>query len=188
MLVEIVGVAIVVLVYLCLLLLLFAPSLYAVWIYIIGRKVKIRRPGLLRNTVTACLVNAVIAYFVAHLAYNYFLETQVAQKDALAVKTVEKAVDSQKRFFAAHGRYYAVGPVRGPYSDENGLTVEKDLILQVVPSWDKTRGGRETFEAYALHVWGKSVAQSKGGGEITNAPMDSEESARMRAKLMNSTK
>jgi len=188
MIVEIVGVALIVLVYLCLLVLLFAPTLYAVWIYIIGWKVKIRRPGLLRTTVTTFLINAVIAYFVAHLAYDYFLETQVAEKDALAIKTVEKAVDSQRRFFAAHGRYYAVGPVRGPYSDENGTIVDKDLILQVVPGWDRTGGGRETFEAYALHIWGKNVALSKGDGKVTNAPADPEESARMRAKLLKNTK
>jgi hypothetical protein len=185
---EIVSVSLIVLVYLCLLIVMFAPTLYALWLYILGKKVKVNSRGLLRTTLTTFLVNAIVVYFVAHLAFGYLLPRQVAEKDALAAKAVENAVDSQKRYFAAHGRYYAVGPVRGPYRDEQGLVIDKDVILQVVPGWEKTGGGHETFEAYAVHVWGRGVALAKGDGSVLNAPPDAEESVRMRAKLLNSVR
>jgi len=182
---EIVGVSLIALVYLCLLILLFAPSLYALWLYILGKNVKINRRRLLRTTLTTFLVNVIVAYFVAHLAFVYLLPRQVAERDALAAKAVENAVDSQKRFFASHGRYYAVGPVRGPYRDEHGLAIDKDVILQVVPGWEKSGNGHETFEAYAVHVWGRGLALAKGDGKVANAPPDAENSARIRAKLLN---
>jgi len=185
---EIVSVSLIALVYLCLLILLFAPTLYALWLYILGKKVKIDRKGLLRTTLTTFLVNAVVVYFIAHLAFVYVLPRQVAEKDALATKAVENAVESQKRYFASHGKYYAIGPVRGPYRDEHGLSIDEDVILEVVPGWERSGGGRETFEAYAVHVWGRVLALAKGDGNVSNAPPDAEESVRIRAKLLNSVR
>lgn len=100
---------------------------------------------------------------------------------------MRNAIVSQQRFFAAHGRYYSVGPVRGPYHDKAGLTVEKDVILEVIPQWDKA-GEQETFQAYALDVWGKSLLLNTKDGKVEKAPADSELSATVKSKLLNSVK
>ena len=38
-----VGVSVIVLVYLCLLVIAFSPTLYAVWIYVVGRSAKLKK-------------------------------------------------------------------------------------------------------------------------------------------------
>ena len=184
---DIIGVALIVLVYACLFIVVFAPTLYAVWFYLISRKVKIRRKGMLRIAVTVFCINSVVAYFLLHFAFTYLLTTNLAEKDALAAKTLRNALISEKSFHSTHGRYYAVGPIRGPYRDEHGLSVDEDVILLVEPRWDKANG-TETLEAYALHVWGKGILVSTGDGKVQQAPQDSEYFARLRKKLLNSVK
>ena len=72
-----------------------------------------------------------------HLSIDYFLTHKVAEKDAAALEAIHEAEASQRKFYRLYGRYYSVGPVRGPYRDEHGLNVKKDVILQVVPVYDK---------------------------------------------------
>jgi hypothetical protein len=122
-----------------------------------------------------------------HFAFDYFLASKVAEKEALAMQTMNNAIVSQQRFFATHGRYYSVGPVRGPYQNDLGLTVEKDVILEMVPQWDKAKA-QETFQAYALHVWGKGLLLNTTEDKVEQAPADSEVSAMVRSKLLNSVK
>jgi hypothetical protein len=153
----------------------------------VGRKVRIKSKGLLRIALLTGCINAVLAYFLMHIAIDYFLVTKGAEKEALAVQTMHNAIVSQKRFFATHGRYYAVGPVRGPYQNDLGLTVEKDVILQVVPQWDKAKA-EESFQAYAVHVWGTGLLLNTTDGQVEKAPVDSEVSAMVRSKLLNSVK
>lgn len=76
MLRDIIGTSIIVLVYLCLIVIVFAPTIYAVWFYIIGRRITSKSSGLLRIAVTTFCINAVIAYFLFRLAFEYFLPTR----------------------------------------------------------------------------------------------------------------
>ncbi len=184
---DVMGILVVGLIYICLLVVVFSPTIYAVWFYFMGRKVQIRSKGLLRIAVMTGCANAIVAYFLVHFAFSYFLALKVAEKDALALQTIRNAIVSQQRFFATHGRYYSVGPVRGPYQNDLGLKVEKDVILQVVPQWDKGKA-QETFQAYALHVWGKGLLLNNTGGKVEKAPVDSEVSTIVRSKLLNSVK
>lgn len=184
---DIIGVAVILLVYVCFFIVVFAPTLYAVWIYLVSRKVKMKRKGLLRMALTTFCINLVLAYFAFHLACDYFLVSKVAEKDALAAQALRNALVSQQKFFKSHGKYYSVGPVRGPYKDDHGLSVDKDVILLVEPRWDRDRKA-ETFQAYALHVWGRDLVTTTQDGKVIPVKEDSEKSTKIRSKLINSTK
>jgi hypothetical protein len=73
MLREIISTSIIALVYVCLIIIVFAPTIYAVWFYIIGRRISPRSQGLLRIAVYTFCINAVVAYFLFRLAFDYFL-------------------------------------------------------------------------------------------------------------------
>jgi uncharacterized protein (DUF58 family) len=184
---DIISVGLIVLVYVCLFVVVFAPTIYATWFFIVGRRVKIKRKGLLRAALITLCINSVVAYFLIHLAFDYFLTAKIAEKDALAAQTLQNALVSQTKFFDVHGRYYSIGPVRGPYRDDRGLAVGKDVILLVEPRWDKS-SGRERLEAYALHVWGKRLLTGTVDGKVKPVPDESEYFARLRRKMLNSVK
>ena len=183
---NILGIAIIGLIYFCIFIVVFAPSLYAGWLYLMSRYTKTRRTGILRVAITTVCINVIIVIFLSHLAFN-FLSHRVAAKDAAATEALKNVIESQQYFYSSHGRYYPVGPVRGPYQDDNGLTVEKDVILQVEPHWDKV-SHKETFRAYAVHILGQEIAVLTGDGQIRKEPSGSDESAAIRSKLMNSVK
>ncbi len=183
----VISVTVIILIYLCFFIVIFSPTIYAVWFYLVSKKVKLRKKGLFRTAVMTFCINSVLAYFLFHLAFDYFLVSKVAEKDALAEKTLRSAVVTQKKYFKSHGRYYSVGPVRGPYKDDHGLIVQKDVILLVEPRWDKTRK-REIFQAYALHVWGRDLIETTQEGKVVQVPETSEMSTSVRSKLINSTK
>ncbi len=187
---DVVGMALIGLFYLCCLVVIFAPTIYAGWFYLISRKLAIRPQNLRRVfrvfLYTLC-INAMVAYFAIHLAFDYFLGAKTAESRASVMATMANAITSQEKFFASHGRHYAVGPVRGPYQDENGLRVEKDVILEITPRWDQ-KSQTEKFNAYAVHVWGGDLFANAGDGKIRAMPSDSEESAQIRSKLRRSVK
>jgi hypothetical protein len=183
----IISVTVIILIYLCFFIVIFSPTIYAGWIYLVSKKVKLKKKGLLRTAVMTFCINLVLAYFLFHLAFDYFLVSKVAEKDALAEKTLRSAVVTQKQYFNSHGRYYSVGPIRGPYQDDHGLTVQKDVIVLVEPRWDKSRK-TETFQAYALHVWGRDLIAANQEGKVVQMPEPSEVSTSVRSKLINSTK
>jgi len=172
---------------LCFFIVIFSPTIYTGWIYLVSKRVKLKKKGLFRTAVMTFCINSVLAYFLFHLAFDYFLVSKVAEKDALAEKTLQSAVVTQKKYFDSHGRYYSVGPVRGPYRDDHGLTVHKDVIVLVEPHWDK-KLKRETFQAYALHVWGQDLIAATQEGKVVQVPETSEVSPSVRSKLINSTK
>jgi hypothetical protein len=182
-----VGTAIVALCYICLTIILFAPTIYVVWLSMVSRKVPGKRKGLTRTTVSTFLINAAVVVLLSYVAFTYLVTSAVAKKDAVARDALRSAVAAERQFFASHGRYYAVGPVRGPYEDESGLIVKEDTILQVVPYWDEA-SRREAFRAYALHVWGNDLLAGSEDGRIASAPHDSEKAAKIRARLVNSVK
>ena len=184
---DIIGVAVIGIIYLCIFIVMFSPSLYAGWLYLMSRYTKVKRVGVLRMAITTLAINAIVVFFLYHLAFNHFLVYKVAEKDAAAAHAIENAIVSQENFFSAHGRYYPVGPVRGPYQDDHGLTVEKDVILQVEPHWDKV-SHKETFKAYAVHVLGKDIAISEGDKKIQKSSTELTQSAAIRSKLLNSVK
>ena len=190
MILDIVGIALIGLFYLCCLVVLLAPTIYAGWFYVVSRKLAIRPQNLARVfrvfLYTLC-INVIVAYFGIHLALDYFLGAKTAESRASVMATLTNAMASQEKFFASHGRHYAVGPVRGPYQDEHGLRVEKDVILEITPLWDQ-KSQREKFNAYAVHVWGRDLFANAGDGKIREMPSDSEESARIRSKLLRSVK
>ena len=162
---DMVGVAIIILVYACFVIIIFSPTLYAAWLYIVGRRMKLKSTRLLRTALITFLMNLVLAGLLVHLGFDYFLPSSIKEKDAIAGQAVENAMLSEEKFHASHGRYYPVGPIRGPYRNEQGLVVEKDVILEVVPVWDKERG-IETFQAFALHVWGRSLFRNTKDGKV----------------------
>jgi hypothetical protein len=184
---QLVTTSIIVIIYLCIFILLFSPSLYAGWLYLMSRYTKVRQRGMLRVAITTLALNLIVALLLFHLTFNYFLTYKTAEKDAEAVQAVEKAIVTQENFYSSYGRYYSVGPVRGPYQDDHGLTVEKDVILQVEPYWDAV-SAKETYEAYALHVLGKELVMKNDEGKVEKAPPDSQQSAAIRSKLLNSVK
>ncbi len=187
---NVLGMALIGLFYLCCLIVIFAPTIYAGWFYLVSRKLAVRPRNLSRVfrvfLYTLC-INAMVAYFGIHLALDYFLGAKAAENRASVIATMSNAVASQEKFFASHGRHYAVGPVRGPYEDEHGLRVEKDVILEVTPQWDQ-KSQTEKFRAYAVHVWGRDLFVNSGDGKIREMPLDSEESARIRSKLLRSVR
>ncbi|MCA1959943.1 MAG: hypothetical protein LDL33_04025 [Desulfomonile sp.] len=171
--------------YLCLAIIVFAPTLYAAWFYYLSREDSRRKAKLLRATLTTFIVNAVFAYLLGTLAYNYLVPPMLAKNDATAVETVRSAIESQERHFVSRGRYYAVGPVKGPYQDEFGLSVPQGVILQVTPVWDK-EADKETFEAHAVNIWGSKVLWRRSDGRIAHLSNNSDEASRLKAKLLRS--
>lgn len=73
MLREFITTSIIALVYVCLIVIVFAPTIYAVWFYIIGRRISAKSQGLLRIAVYTFCINAVVAYFLFRLAFDYLL-------------------------------------------------------------------------------------------------------------------
>lgn len=187
---DILGMALIGLFYLCCLVVIFAPTLYAGWFYLVSRKLAIRPQNLarvIRVFLYTLGINLIVAYFGIHLVFDYFLGAKAAESQASVMATMQSAITAEEKFFTAYGRYYSVGPVRGPYQDENGLNVEKDVIMEVTPSWDQ-RSQKERFDAYAVHVWGKEIVANSGDSKVRKLPPDSEESERIRAKLLRSVK
>ena len=187
MLHDIVGFGIIALVYLCFLILIFTQTIYAAWLYLVARKLTTKRKGVTKLLLYTFCLNAIIAYFVAQLAFDYFLGAKSAETENSVTLTMQNAVASQNKYFAKYGRYYAVGPVRGPHKDEYGLNVAKDVILYVTPKWDKN-SRRESFQAYAIYFWSKDVVEGSDDGKFKKLPPDSEESLRIRSKLLNSVR
>ena len=187
MLRDIIGFGLIGLVYLCFLILIFTPTIYAAWLYLVAKKLTTKRKGVTKLLLYTFCLNAIIAYFVASLAFDYFLGAKSAERENSVTLTMQNAVDSQNKYFAKYGRYYAVGPVRGPYKDDYGLDVEKDVILYITPKWDKD-SQQESFQAYAIYFWSKEVVEGSHDGKLKKLPQDSEESVRMRFKLLNSVR
>ncbi|MEW6531421.1 MAG: hypothetical protein AB1473_11335 [Thermodesulfobacteriota bacterium] len=187
MLQQTIGLFILFIFYVCFAVIVFAPTIYVAWLYVASR----RTPGTVRVRpkllVSTLVVNLILGYFLAYLAYDYFVVTQVAEQDATAVAAVREAIESERRHFATQGRYYEVGPVRGPYENEHGLKIGKNIILEVRPSWDG-KGDKETFQVYAVHVRGRKVVQGGADGNVEQIGPDSERAFAIRSKLINSVK
>jgi len=184
---EIVGIVLIAVVYFFCVVVIFGPTIYVLWLYVIGRKVAGKARGLLRLTYLTFFINLVVAYFLVKLAFECFLTTKVAEWQNLTTSTILSAVSAEERFFKSQGKYYAVGPVRGPFSDQHGLSVEKDVILEIAPSWD-THLKRETFRAYAVHVLTKRLVQSNKDGKVEHPSAESTEARRVTSRLLNSVK
>jgi hypothetical protein len=187
MLQTVVAGMIIVLCYVCIGIIVFAPTIYAVWFYVVSRKVSTYRGKLLKTAMSTFAVNAVAAYLLFYLAIDLFLVPNLAAKDEAARRTVEQAIQLQEKHFAAHGKYNPVGPVRGPYEDDSGLIVPKDVIIEIAPAWDK-HAGRDTFRAHAVHVWGEKAVLRRGDGAVVEAPAGSTEAEAIRGKLIRSVK
>jgi hypothetical protein len=175
--------SIVILCFACLAIIIFAPSIYAGWFFLISRKVGSKSKKTLRATLTTIAINLIIAYALFHLGVDYFLFAKIEERDRAAMEAVETAVRSERKFYDSNGRYYSVGPVRGPYRDRYGVSVKKDVILQVEPEWDKKRS-RDSYRAYALNVRGRAVIIRGTDGRIKAADADSERAERIRRKLV----
>lgn len=184
---DTIGLAIVILCYVCLGIIIFAPTMFAAWLYLVARKVRGQGKRLLRTAISVFIVNALAAYLLGGLAYEHFFPISAKAKDAAALAAVNSAVSSEIRFFESHGKFYPVGPVRGPYKDDRGITVEEGVILEVIPDWDK-EAGREVFRAHAVHIWGSKVVVSDNSGEVRESPVGKQDAARLRERLLNSVR
>jgi hypothetical protein len=184
---QIMGATLVLLVYLCVVIVVFSPTIYVVWLYVVGRRVSRKTSGLRKLVLITLAMNTVVAYLLLKMAFDFFLTAKVEEWQASTRSTIHNAVMSQRKFFSSHGRYYPVGPVRGPYQDDHGLLVEKDVILQVIPRWDHDSQS-ETFHAYAAHVLAKLLLSASKDGKVNQPPADAEEAMRMKSKLFGSVK
>ncbi len=106
---EIVGTVLVALVYFCFLVVIFGPTIYAVWLYVMGRKVKGKARGLLRLAYLTFFINLVVAYFLVKLAFECFLTTKVAEWQSLTTATIHSAVAAEERFFKTRGKVLLSG-------------------------------------------------------------------------------
>lgn len=185
MLGSVVTFSILALCYLCLAVIVFAPTLYAAWFYYLSRSDTRRKQKLLRTTLITFVINAALAYVIGTLAFNYLVPPMLAKNDASAMDTLQSAVESQERHFGARGRYYAVGPVKGPFQDEFGLNVPQGVIIEVRPVWD-TEAQKETFEAHAVNIWGSKVLWRRSDGRVAHLSTESDEAAKLRKKLLRS--
>jgi hypothetical protein len=182
---EIAGIIILTTVYVCLAVIVFAPSLFAGWLYLISRKLPKTGTRFFRTFLTTLAVNLIVAVVLFRVAADYLLPVAVAGNDASAMESLATAVASQERRKAALGAYEAIGPVRGPYADDFGLVINKDVVLMVEPVWDG-KHGRNTFLVFALHVWGSAVAVRDQDGTIGFKPGDSRDAEMLRGKLLRS--
>ncbi len=187
MLNQTIGYVIIALVYLCFIIVIFAPTIYAVWLYLVTRKLSFKRKNVSKLLLYVFAINLIVAYFLTHFAFDYFLGTKTAERENSVTSTIQNAAASQQKYFAKYGRYYPVGPVRGPYKDEYGLNVDKDVVLYVDPGWDKD-SQRDSFRAYAIHTWGDTTLEIGNDGKLRRLSPDSEEFIRIRSKLLNSVK
>lgn len=187
MLQEIAGILILVAVYACLGVIIFAPSLFAGWLYLIGRKLPKSGSRVFRIFLMTVALNLIIAAGLYRVVSDYLLPIANAGNDASAMESLRSAVVSQEKRKAARGAYQAVGPVRGPFADNFGLVVNKDVVLMAEPVWDSKKQ-RQTFVVVALHVWGDSVAMREGDGSIGFKPGESPETESLRGKLLRSVR
>ena len=76
MLHHIIGFGIIALVYLCFVIVIFAPTIYAAWLYLVTRKISVKRKSITKLLVYVFAINLIIAYFLVHFAFDYFLRTK----------------------------------------------------------------------------------------------------------------
>ncbi len=188
MIASVVGTAIIILIYVCLAIIVFSPTIFAGWFYLVARRITRGKAPVPTSLVTTLVVNVLVVLVVGCLAFDHFVTGLVTENDALAEKTLRIAVQCQQEFHVRRGRYYSVGPVRGPYKTADGLEVAKDVILQMRASWEEGTGKDDTFEAYAVHVFGRGVYFNTKGGEIHKEPDASEKAKTIRGRLIRSVK
>lgn len=177
--------------YVCLLVVLFAPTLYTGWFYYISRKLsmKNKKKKLFQTFTVTFLLNIIVVYVLFSIMFKYILPSQIKAKDQIAKQTMESVQKSQEKFFSEHGRYYMVGPVRGPYKDSHGLKVAENVIVQAVPQFAQAGAQtQQTFEAYAIHVWGNSAYVREPDGTVKTINNNSSEVKNIRSKLIRSVK
>ncbi len=182
---SIAAIAIVMLVYVCLGVIILAPSIYVGWFYVVSRTTPGAGKVSFRTLICTVAANVIVGYFFMYFVYGYIHAHEVEAKDGIAMEAARNAIASQERFFSQHGRYYEVGPVRGPYHDERGVVVKKDVILEVVRIWDKTEG-KESFRVHAAHLWGRKLITADSSGAREENLSDSDEAARIRKRLVES--
>ncbi len=188
MLKTILTTSLVALVYLCLFVIFFSPSIYAFWIYLVGRKVKFKKTGrMLRTALTALMVNILVVCVLVHAAFNFVVPKKVADMEKLIDHSITNAKAAQEKFFAANGRYYSLGPVRGPFKDAYGAAVEENVVVQVEPVW-KVGEPKESFQAYAVHMWTDKVLAASTDSNGPQVVTDPELQAKIRSRLIHSVK
>lgn len=184
---NLIGVSIIILIYLCIAVILFAPSIYVISIYVIGRKAKLKKQGNLKVVLSTCCINLLIVYLLYQIAFHAIVPQKVAEYDELVRKSVKSAAQAEELNFQKTGTSYDIGPFKGPLNDKNGLVIEKDVILRTDPEWDKN-SNKQTFVTLALHLWGDIVMRSVQGGPIERISSKDQTGSQLRSKLLNSVK
>jgi hypothetical protein len=188
MLATIVGTTIIALVYICLAIIVFSPTIFAGWFFVVSRRLSREKAGVPKLLLATFTINVIVVFLLGRVAFDHFVIKSVYENDAQVEITMRNAVQSQVEFHARHGRYYAVGPVRGPFRNEHGLEVPKDVILQMRPRWEDVTSRDDSFEACAVHVLGRDAYFNGKDGEIHKAPDASERARAIRSKLVRSVR
>jgi uncharacterized membrane protein (GlpM family) len=184
---DILGITILVIVYICLGIIILGPTLYLAWFYVVSRNIRGVGKVSLRSLILTAIANVIVGYFIFFLIHSWFYVPAIASNDTIARELVEKTVISEKAFYEKHGRYYQVGPVRGPYSAPNGIKIDKDIILEATRMWDKNNK-RESFRVYGMHLWGDKIFIGDAQGIDEENYSDSAQASSIRARLIKSTK
>ncbi len=188
MLQQLIVISVQVIIFLCLAVIVFAPSIFAVWFFLVGKRLSQgRKKKSLRPVISVVAINLMVAYALYHLTFDYIVVARTAQKDALARQAVESVIESELRYYKSHGRYYALGPVRGPYEDRHGASVAEDVILQVTPHWSEA-ASRNSFKAAAVHVWGSRIITGDAEGRVRELDPETKEAEEIRGKLLRSVR
>jgi uncharacterized membrane protein (GlpM family) len=183
----VVGIALIAIVYICLGIIILAPTIYLAWFYVVSRKIRGVGKVSLRSLILTFIANAIIGYFIFFLIHNWLYVPSVTSNDTIAREMMDKTIAAQNVFYEKHGRYYEVGPVRGPYSGPNGLKLEKNVIVEVTRKWDKSRN-KESFQAYGIHLWGDKLYTGDPKGISEEVYADSTQAASIRSRLIESTR
>ena len=184
---DIVGITLIVIVYICLGIIILAPTIYLAWFYVVSRKIRGVGKVSIRSLILTFIANAIIGYFIFFLIHSWLYVPAVTSNDTIAREMMGRTIAAQKAFYKTHGRYYEVGPARGPFSEPNGLKIEKNVIVEVIRKWDKSRK-KESFRAYGMHIWGDKLFTADTQGISEESHADSTQAASIRSKLIESTR
>ncbi len=185
---SVIGTIIVVLVYVCLAIIVFSPTIFAGWFYVVSVRISRRKAPVSTSLFTTFAINVLVALFLARLAFYQFVAKSVSENDALAQWSLGSAVQSEITNHSRRGRYYSEGPLRGPYKNAHGLELGKDVILQMRVTGEQGVSRDDSFEAYAVHVFGRHVYINTNDGKIRIEPDDSDKAKEIRSKLVRSVK
>ena len=117
---SIIVMVIIVIVYACLAIIVFSPTIFAGWFYLVSRRIARRKAPVPTSLFTTFAINLLVALFLSRLAFYQFVSKSVSENDALAAWSLGSAVQSEIEYHSRSGRYYSEGPVTWPIQERSG--------------------------------------------------------------------